>query len=87
VQAAVAVEGDLVRVARELKQAALRQLFTCGLRNEPQKQSEVGLIPESWETVPLGEQALKISKGSSPKWQGVSICKRRCAFRAKPKRR
>ncbi len=70
VQSAAAVEGDLVRVARELKQAALRQLFTRGLGGEPQKQSEIGLIPESWKTVPLGEQALKISKGSSPKWQG-----------------
>ena len=55
VQAAVAVEGDLVRVARELKQAALRQLFTRGLRHEPQKQTTLGLVPESWDVVPVAE--------------------------------
>jgi type I restriction enzyme S subunit len=55
VQAAVAVEGDLVRVARELKQAALRQLFTRGLRHELQKQTTLGLVPESWDVVPVAE--------------------------------
>lgn len=55
VQAAVAVEGDLVRVARELKQAALRQLFTRGLRHEPQKQTAIGPVPESWDVVPVSE--------------------------------
>lgn len=55
VQAAVAVEGDLVRVARELKQAALRQLFTRGLRHEPQKQTTLGPVPESWDVVPVAE--------------------------------
>ncbi|MCX6937882.1 MAG: restriction endonuclease subunit S [Verrucomicrobia bacterium] len=55
VQAAVAVEGDLVRVARELKQAALRQLFTRGLRNESQKQTTIGPVPESWEVVPFSK--------------------------------
>jgi type I restriction enzyme S subunit len=66
VQAAVAVEGDLVRVARELKQAALRQLFTRGLRNEPQKQTELGLVPKSWVEVrvdTLGE----VVTGTIPK--------------------
>ncbi len=70
VQAAVEVEGELIRVTRELKQAALRQLFTRGLRGEPQKQTDLGPIPESWDVVPLGILATKISKGSSPKWQG-----------------
>ncbi len=53
VQAAVAVEGDLVRVARELKQAALRQLFTRGLRGETQKETEIGTMPQSWGIVPF----------------------------------
>lgn len=48
VQAAVAVEGDLVRVARELKQAALRQLFTRGLRREPTRESRFGTVPAAW---------------------------------------
>jgi type I restriction enzyme, S subunit len=57
VQAAVAVEGDLVRVTRELKQAALRQLFTRGLRHEPQKQTALGPVPESWNIVQLSKAA------------------------------
>lgn len=51
VQEAVEVEGELVSVTRELKQAALRQLFTRGLRGEPQKETEIGPVPESWEVV------------------------------------
>lgn len=57
VQAAVAVEGDLVRVARELKQAALRQLFTRGLRHEPTRESRYGTVPAAWGEAVLSECA------------------------------
>ena len=33
----------------------MHKLFTEGLRNEPQKQTEIGPVPESWEVVKLGE--------------------------------
>ncbi len=33
----------------------MHKLFTEGLCNEPQKQTEIGPVPESWEVVPLGE--------------------------------
>jgi type I restriction enzyme S subunit len=55
VQEAIEVEGELVKVTRELKQAALRQLFTRGLRGEPQKETEIGLVPESWEVVRVAD--------------------------------
>lgn len=58
VQEAIETEGQLVRVTRELKQAALRQLFTRGLRGEPQKETEIGPVPESWDLVPLSKAAL-----------------------------
>ncbi len=68
VQAAVEVEGELIRVTRELKQAALRQLFTRGLRCEPQKQTDLGPIPESWDVVPLGTLfETQLGKMLSPK--------------------
>nr|WP_295374714.1 restriction endonuclease subunit S [Pseudoxanthomonas sp.] len=35
--------------AQELKRAAMRELFTRGLRGEAQKETEIGLVPESWE--------------------------------------
>lgn len=78
VQAAVAVEGDLVRVARELKQAALRQLFTRGLRHEPQKQTTIGPVPESWDVAEAGSLC-HFSSGGTPDrgnpayWTGGTI--------------
>jgi len=66
VQAAVEVEGELAQTTRELKRAVLRQLFTRGLRGEPQKETEVGLIPENWEVVPLGSFG-RIGNGSTPR--------------------
>lgn len=32
----------------------MHKLFTEGLRNEPQKQTEIGLVPDSWETPTVG---------------------------------
>lgn len=43
--------------AQELKRAAMRELFTKGLRGEPQKQTDIGLVPESWEIVELSKVA------------------------------
>lgn len=46
-------EEKLISSARELKQAAMHQLFTRGLRGEAQKETEIGLLPNSWNAVPL----------------------------------
>ena len=63
-QEAVEVESDVVRVTRELKRVALRQLLTCGLRGEPQKETEIGPVPESWGIAPL-DQIVKARGGSA----------------------
>ena len=55
VQRAIETQERLIQTTTELKKALMHKLFTEGLRNEPQKQTEIGLIPESWEVVPLGE--------------------------------
>jgi len=36
-------------LAQDLKRAAMRALFTKGLRGEAQKETEIGPVPESWE--------------------------------------
>ena len=41
-----------------LKRAAMHTLFTRGLRGEPQKETEIGAVPESWEVVPLEDCAV-----------------------------
>jgi Restriction endonuclease S subunits len=55
VQRAIEAQERIIQTTTELKTALMHKLFTEGLRNEPQKQTEIGPIPESWEVVLLGE--------------------------------
>jgi type I restriction enzyme S subunit len=54
VQRAIEQQERLIALTTELKKALLRQLFSHGLRGEPQKQTEIGPMPESWTPTPLG---------------------------------
>ena len=53
VQRAIEQQERLIALTTELKKALLHKLFTEGLRGEPQKQTEIGPVPESWEVVRL----------------------------------
>lgn len=53
VQQAIEVQERIIQTTTELKEALMHKLFTEGLRNEPQKQTEIGPVPESWEVVKL----------------------------------
>ncbi len=53
VQRAIEQQERLIAVTTELKKTLLHKLFTEGLRGEPQKQTEIGPVPESWEIVRL----------------------------------
>jgi len=55
VQRAIEAQERIIQTSTELKKALMHKLFTEGLRHEPQKQTEIGPVPESWEVVPLGE--------------------------------
>ena len=74
---AIALEIRAEEVASALKRVAVRELFTRGLRSEAQKETEIGLIPESWEVVPLGSLG-RVGNGSTPKktvpgyWTGAT---------------
>jgi type I restriction enzyme S subunit len=61
VQRAIEAQERIIQTSTELKKALMHKLFTEGLRNEPQKQTEIGLVPESWEVVELG-QLLEIAQ-------------------------
>lgn len=67
VQRAIETEEKLIATARELKQSVLRQLFSRGLRGEPQKETEIGPIPESWEIRPFQELREFLQYGTSAK--------------------
>jgi type I restriction enzyme S subunit len=57
VQRAIEAQERIIQTTTELKKALMHKLFTEGFRNEPQKQTEIGPVPESWEVVPLGKYA------------------------------
>lgn len=58
VQRAIEQQQRLLALTAELKKTLLHQLFTQGLRGEPQKQTEIGPVPESWEVVMFEDFAL-----------------------------
>lgn len=62
VQRAMEQQERLIALTTELKKALLHQLFTQGIRGEPQKETEIGLVPESWEVVNL-EHVAQIERG------------------------
>ncbi len=66
IQQRCAVETRSTKAAQELKRAAMRTLFTRGLRGEAQKETEIGPVPESWEVVSIGN-VFKIEQGLSLK--------------------
>jgi type I restriction enzyme S subunit len=57
VRTAINAHDRSTATAHELKHAAMRELFTKGLRGEAQKETEVGLVPESWSFEKLGDVA------------------------------
>lgn len=58
-----------VAVAAELKTTVMVALFTRGLRGESQKETEVGLVPESWSVPSIGDVALQAQYGLSMRGQ------------------
>jgi type I restriction enzyme S subunit len=78
VQRAIEAQERIIQTTTELKKALMHKLFTEGLRNEPQKQTEIGPIPESWVVCKVGDVA-KIQSGGTParevaeNWNGGTI--------------
>lgn len=63
-RAAITVQQHALNCAQELKRAAMRELFTRGLRGEAQKETEIGFVPESWELTPV-EHIFKLTSGKT----------------------
>lgn len=76
VQRAIEAQERIIQTTTELKKALMHKLFTEGLRGEPQKQTEIGPIPESWEMVRLSDVCQFQSGGTPSKknpefWKGA----------------
>lgn len=67
VQRAIEAQERIIQTTTELKKALMHKLFTEGLRHEPQKQTEIGLVPESWEVIELGDMLKLAQYGLSVK--------------------
>jgi type I restriction enzyme, S subunit len=57
VQRAVEAQERIIQTTTELKKALMHKLFIEGIRNEPQKQTEIGLVPNAGK---LSYKLLKI---------------------------
>ena len=57
VQRAIEAQERIIQTTTELKKALMHKLFTEGTRGEPQKQTEIGPVPESWEVFCVGDVA------------------------------
>jgi type I restriction enzyme S subunit len=64
VEDSIGLEEQALSEAASLKLTAMRELFTRGLRGEAQKETEIGLIPESWVLTPA-EQIFKLTSGKT----------------------
>lgn len=64
---AIEQQDKLIKTTTELKKALMQKLFSEGTKGVKQKQTEIGLVPESWEAVKLGECIIKTQYGLSTK--------------------
>jgi len=65
VQRAIEQQERLISLTTELKQSLMHKLLTEGLHGEPQKLTEIGPMPRSWEPTPLGECCEVVSSSMS----------------------
>ena len=72
VQRAKEATERVIQATRELKKSLMRYLFTYGpvsveeAESVPLKETEIGLVPEEWKVVKLGEIGEVTAGGSAP---------------------
>ena len=64
IQQLIAVESLSIETTQTLKRAAMRTLFTRGLRGEAQKETEIGPMPESWKVESIEDHFSVVSGGT-----------------------
>ena len=62
IQSAIETQEKIIQTTTELKKALMQKLFTEGLKGEPQKETEIGLVPKSWK-VKVFENIVTLQRG------------------------
>ncbi len=57
IQQAIEQQEQIITKTKELKRSLMQRLFTYGLRGVELKETEIGLMPESWEVVRFDDLA------------------------------
>ncbi len=76
VRKAIEIQEQSIALSQDLKRNAMRELFTRGLRDEAQKETEIGPMPESWDLASIGnvfeiEQGLSLKGNLANDGQGM----------------
>ena len=64
IKKAIAQQEKIIAKIKELKRSLMHRLFTYGLRGEELKETEIGLMPESWDVVSL-KDIFKLTSGKT----------------------
>jgi type I restriction enzyme, S subunit len=65
VRHAIKLHRRTIDLAKDLKRETMRSLFTRGLKREAQKETEIGLVPHSWDAVDFGSVREWLQYGTS----------------------
>jgi len=74
IQSAIEAQEKIIQTTTELKKALMNELFTKGLRRENQKETEIGLIPESWSVTSI-ESLIKETETRNPSENSTKMIK------------
>jgi type I restriction enzyme S subunit len=71
IQCAIEQQDKIIEATKKLKKSLMQKLLSEGLNGEEQKETEIGLIPKSWEVVRLGEVCEPRKETIEPAEQGL----------------
>jgi type I restriction enzyme S subunit len=65
-QKVISQQEQIILKTKELKRSLMHRLFTYGLRGEELKETEIGLMPKSWEPMSISDISDKLIGGGTP---------------------
>lgn len=72
-QQAIAHQENIIGKTKELKRSLMHRLFTYGMRGEELKETEIGLMPESWSAKRLKDVVEKTSQRDMTKTPDIQF--------------